>query len=498
MKKLKFEMKPFICAALLLAVGCSAAPDFEKHADALVAQMTLQEKVDMLRYDCPGVPHLGIPAHNFQNECLHGVALSGRATVFPQAIGMAAMWVSVGHVCLLCVICLCTGRWVRRIDIATMPELLERAFGRRVRVAASCANAAVVFGLLSMEAQAIGIVLSSLTGLSIQMGALLGGILGLLYVLLAGMKEIAIINLVNTVIMFSGLIVTGFAMGGFLPQGWYGVEQHFVLQNMTDKLTVFGPPGIIIAFGIPTVVATVFSQGVNQMGLQVAMSAKSERAVFKAMILAGILNGAFTIFTVAIGIAAQSLPDVAALGPKQSGPAFIVNYLPPWLVIWLCAAFLGALLSTFATNVMAPATLFVKDIYINCSRKQETEVQQTKKIRIMIVILGIISVFMSFFLPEIVEGANWMFSWLIPVFWVIVFGLFWKRSRKAAEITLFGTWIVNALWTFVPALKNSGIMNAYVTLAVSLVLGIIAFSACSGKIGLYKLPKEQWNTANAE
>jgi beta-glucosidase len=54
--------------------------------------MTLQEKVDMLRYDSPGVARLGIPAHNFWNECLHGVARSGKATVFPQAIGMAAMW----------------------------------------------------------------------------------------------------------------------------------------------------------------------------------------------------------------------------------------------------------------------------------------------------------------------------------------------------------------------------------------------------------------------
>ncbi|MDR0763090.1 MAG: glycoside hydrolase family 3 C-terminal domain-containing protein [Bacteroidales bacterium] len=54
--------------------------------------MTLVEKVNMLRYDCPGVPRLDIPAHNFWNECLHGVARSGRATVFPQAIGLAAMW----------------------------------------------------------------------------------------------------------------------------------------------------------------------------------------------------------------------------------------------------------------------------------------------------------------------------------------------------------------------------------------------------------------------
>jgi beta-glucosidase len=65
---------------------------FEERAADLVAKMTLQEKVDMLRYDAPGVERLGIPAHNFWNECLHGVGRSGIATVFPQAIGMAAMW----------------------------------------------------------------------------------------------------------------------------------------------------------------------------------------------------------------------------------------------------------------------------------------------------------------------------------------------------------------------------------------------------------------------
>ncbi|MDR2125288.1 MAG: glycoside hydrolase family 3 C-terminal domain-containing protein [Prevotellaceae bacterium] len=66
--------------------------DFETRVEDLISRMTLAEKVDMLRYDCPGVPRLDIPAHNFWNECLHGVARAGRATVFPQAIGLAAMW----------------------------------------------------------------------------------------------------------------------------------------------------------------------------------------------------------------------------------------------------------------------------------------------------------------------------------------------------------------------------------------------------------------------
>jgi SSS family solute:Na+ symporter len=414
-------------------------------------------------------------------------------------IGMAALWVSVGHVSLMCVICLFTGRWARRLEVTTFPELLEKIFGKRVRIAASCANAAVVFGLLTMEAQCCGIVFAALTGLTIQQGAIIGGILGLFYVLLAGIKEIGIINVVNTVVMFSGLIVTGLFMGGAIPvdpvtniAGWDRVQNYFAATGGLDKLRVLGTPAIIVAFGIPTLVATVFSQGVNQMGLQVCMAAKSEKKVFNALIIAGILNGAFTIFTVIIGITSQAIPDVAALGPKMAGPGFIVRYLPPWLVAWLCASFLGALLSTFATNVMAPATLFIKDIYVRCTNSQESEAAQTKKIRIMIVILGVLATCVSFFLPEIVEGANWMFSWLIPVFWITVFGIAWKRSIKAAEITLFGTWIVNFLWSFTPlkaALGMSGVINPYVTLVLSLVLGIITNIVVPGEPGLLRSRK---------
>jgi len=65
---------------------------FEERAADLVSRMTLEEKVGQLRYIAPAIDRLGVPAYNWWNECLHGVARSGLATVFPQAIGMAAMW----------------------------------------------------------------------------------------------------------------------------------------------------------------------------------------------------------------------------------------------------------------------------------------------------------------------------------------------------------------------------------------------------------------------
>ena len=62
----------------------------KRRAEALVAQMTAEEKASQLLYNAPAIDRLGIPAYNWWNEALHGVARAGLATVFPQAIGMAA------------------------------------------------------------------------------------------------------------------------------------------------------------------------------------------------------------------------------------------------------------------------------------------------------------------------------------------------------------------------------------------------------------------------
>jgi beta-glucosidase len=68
------------------------ALSFDARAADLVRRMTLAEKVSQMKDVAPAVDRLGIPAYNWWNEALHGVARSGLATVFPQAIGMAATW----------------------------------------------------------------------------------------------------------------------------------------------------------------------------------------------------------------------------------------------------------------------------------------------------------------------------------------------------------------------------------------------------------------------
>jgi beta-glucosidase len=91
-----------ICLSFLLfARSCGPKYEFpflnpelsvEQRVDDLVGRMSLEEKIGQMMNAAPAIDRLHVPEYNWWNECLHGVARAGLATVFPQAIGMAASW----------------------------------------------------------------------------------------------------------------------------------------------------------------------------------------------------------------------------------------------------------------------------------------------------------------------------------------------------------------------------------------------------------------------
>ena len=91
-------IRAFFFASLCLAANALAVDpvyqdldrSFEERTADLVSRMTLEEKVAQLQNDAPAIPRLGVPAYEWWNEALHGVARAGAATVFPQAIGLSA------------------------------------------------------------------------------------------------------------------------------------------------------------------------------------------------------------------------------------------------------------------------------------------------------------------------------------------------------------------------------------------------------------------------
>jgi beta-glucosidase len=92
-------IRAWFAASLLFAAASALAADplykdlnrsFEDRTADLVSRMTLEEKVAQLQNDAPAIPRLDVPAYEWWNEALHGVARAGAATVFPQAIGLSA------------------------------------------------------------------------------------------------------------------------------------------------------------------------------------------------------------------------------------------------------------------------------------------------------------------------------------------------------------------------------------------------------------------------
>lgn len=94
--------KKILLAGVLAVMSCSFihaqelyknenAPVHERVMD-LLSRMTVEEKISLLRATSPAIPRLGIDKYYHGNEALHGVVRPGRFTVFPQAIGLAAMW----------------------------------------------------------------------------------------------------------------------------------------------------------------------------------------------------------------------------------------------------------------------------------------------------------------------------------------------------------------------------------------------------------------------
>jgi len=91
-----------LCTLLTLTVAAppnvaqspapAASAEVEHRVDELVGKMTLEEKVSQIQNRAAAIPRLGVPAYDWWSEGLHGIARSGYATVFPQAIGLAATW----------------------------------------------------------------------------------------------------------------------------------------------------------------------------------------------------------------------------------------------------------------------------------------------------------------------------------------------------------------------------------------------------------------------
>ncbi len=411
--------------------------------------------------------------------------------IFEMSYGMgaAAIWFSIAHVTLIVVACFGTGIWVRRLGVVTVPEAIKGMYGPGIGLAVTCTMAGAVTGVLTLECQGLGIVINALTGWGIAQGVFVGGILGLLYVILAGMKQVGAVNLVNIIIMYIGLIVAMVVIAFKLPGGNFDIvveNLHNDPEGGTFMTSIFGTPQIFVTFAVGQLLAVTFCQSISQMLMQTFLSAKNEKVIRKSVWIAAPLNGMFGVFAVCIGLAARSIPEYAANGPKSAAMSMIVDMLPVGVSALLLASLLAAILSTFAMTTLTPATMWVNDIYKAYINPEAEEKKLANMTRVLIVIIGVYAMFVSTALPTILDAIGWIFSWVIPVWFTVAFGIFWKRNPVVAGLAIGVSWFFNLIWSFTPIRDViggtiGGLPNAYVTLIFTLLIYIIGNLVVKGE-----------------
>ena len=116
-----------------------------------------------------------------------------------------------------------------------------------------------------------------------------------------------------------------------------------------------------------------------------------------------------------IGVAAFSILAYRNAGSMMMTPAMLLDLLPKPVIALLAAGFLGVDLSSFAVMALAPATLISHDMY-TLYKPNATEKQKSTLSRVIIIIIGIVSIAICNFQPAVVDMVNWCFSFGIPVF----------------------------------------------------------------------------------
>ena len=212
------------------------------------------------------------------------------------SMGVIAAWFGIACVIMMVVITQITGPWIRRTGAKTIGDFLNKVFGKVPGTMISCVNAALSIAMVCLEVETIAITLSFLTGWSYMISAIVGGILAMLYVLLAGMKEIAWLNLLNAILMYAALIVVFICLCFKLPGGWDQVEATMTASADTSWMTsIFGNKALIIGFAIPSALGATMFHGMAQTGYQPVATAKNNHEVKKSLWFAGPINGLFCI-----------------------------------------------------------------------------------------------------------------------------------------------------------------------------------------------------------
>lgn len=372
--------------------------------------------------------------------------------------GAQAFWVVAGEVIGIALAWLLMSRRLKRMadasDAITVPDVLAARFDDRrhlLRRISLLIILVMVGAYVAAQMVATGKAFAGFTSLNYVQGVWLGATVIILYTLVGGYKAVAWTDLVQGLLMLTGLIVLPVAAiraGG----GWAAVSDNLMLQN-PGLLSPWGSEGASVTalVGIVSFLAVGLPfMGVPQLMVRF-MSARSERSLVPAMAISITVILLFDIGAVLTGMAGRALlPGLE--DPERILPLLSTAVLPPLLAGIMMVVVLAAIMSTVDSLLILASSAVVRDYWQQIRGARLEDRAFANRGKIVTLVIGLIGVaFALHQTPLIFWFVLFAWSGLGAAFGPVLLCALWYpktnlRGAIAGMLGGFGTTVAWALW----------------------------------------------------
>jgi len=335
---------------------------------------------------------------------------------------------------------------IRKTLAVTIPEVVERRFGKSSATFTAVLNILALFCLTSSQIAASGAVIHTLLGIPTGLCLVIAGAVIIIYTTLGGMIADQISDLVQFIIILVGLaIATPFVINGC--GGWSAIASKLPAEQLS-----FTKIGWVVIIGYIFNYFCTFLSGPEMISR--FESAKDEKTAMKASLLSGVLMAAMAIFPTLLGLAALSVKDQLPGVVASSCMMDVTSKFAPSIITGLVsAAIISATMSSADSNLLCMSTMFMNDILMKYSGKEIADDKKIFYTRVCNVTFSVIAMLISFL------GIN-----------IVMMNTFAFAIRCAGPFAAYGLGMV-----YPSATKNSGRISI-----ITGTIGVVFWQILSG------------------
>jgi SSS family solute:Na+ symporter len=370
----------------------------------------------------------------------------------------------------------------RKMQVYTVPEMIERVYDRRTRLTSAIFFIAAYLLLSAVQIGAIGALFSGALKMDINTAIIIAGLGITIYTLAGGMYSVALTNFIHVFVIWGGMIAAYlFYMS---KVGWYdGIRvaldnwaaQGAIKLTSEKALSPFGMGrSVVLAWILGGITGTFAAQA----SVQPVFAAKDWKTAKRAALLTPLIVAPLGFLVTSIVLAAISLHGNYVGTETRLAFPLALMYIPNPIIGGIAmAGVFAAIASTEAPILLGMATMFVRDVYSTKIKPGAKDKEVLLATRVTTFAVGIISIIMALVIKELPIATYVNYAMRGAVFVILALAIYWaKPSSKAAIISIYSALITAIIWYAYYMTHKSyphGIHIVYATLFVSFVIALL-------------------------